>query len=90
MSDKVLIVDYDPFNMESRIAYMCASEKQDTYRVTSSIPELVEQIIGLANKLQVYNVRVNGPLAIMSEIKSKVAECEMTLFSENKITVEGL
>lgn len=90
MNDKVLIIDYEPFNTESRVSLMYAGEKQDAYKIPSNIPELVEQVIGLANKLQVYSVRVRGPLAIMSEIKTKVAECEMRLFSENKITVEGL
>lgn len=90
MSDEVLIVDYDPFNIESRISLMQEGDKKDIYRAPSNIPELAESLIGMANKLKVYSIRVRGPLAIIGEIKSRIAECEMQLFSENKITVEGL
>lgn len=90
MTDAVLIVDYDPFNIDSRVSLMQDGQKQDMYRAPSNVPELAERLVSIANELKVYSIRVRGPLAIMSEVKNKVAEQEMMQYSEHKIIVEGL
>ena len=76
--------------MESRAYVMRENGKEESYVVASSIPELAEKLVNVAKKHQVYNVRVRGPLAIMSEIKRSISIYEMKTYEENKITVEGL
>ncbi len=90
MNDIVIIVDYDPFAMESRAYIMNAGNQEDSYSVESSIPTLAEKLVSMANTHKVYNVKIRGPLAIMYEIKRSIEECEMKTYETNKITVEGL
>lgn len=88
--NNVIIVDYNPFIMESHAYVMRDGKRGESYTVTSDISELSEKLIGIAKEHQVYNVRVRGPFAIMSEIKRSISEYEMKIYEENKITVEGL
>lgn len=90
MTKDVLIIDYDPFNMESRMYVMRDGKNEDKYTVESNIPELSETAVRYAKETGVYNLRIRGPWAIVHEIKRSIAEAEMRTYSENKITVEGL
>lgn len=90
MNPNVLIIDYDPFAMESRIHVIQNGESADKSSVESSIPELTQKVIQYAKECNVYNVKVRGPLAIISEIKRSITKCEMKMYSENKIMVEGI
>lgn len=90
MNPNALIIDYDPFAMESRMHVIRDGQDIERYAVESSIPKLAERIIQYAKESDIYDVKVRGPLAIISEIKRSVAEHEMNTYSENKITVEGI
>lgn len=90
MNDNAIIIDYDPFAMESRAYVMRDGNREESYIVASDISELTEKLVEVAKKHQVYNVRVRGPFAIMGEIKRSISLYEMKTYEENKITVEGL
>ncbi len=90
MNEITIIVDYDPFAMESRAYIMNGGNRQESYAVESDIPALAEKLIYMADTHKVYNIKIHGPLAIMYEIKRAIGECEMKTYETNKITVEGL
>lgn len=84
-----IIIDYDPFAMES-IVSICQEGKREQTNVFSSIEELVDGIIRLAYEHNVYNVKMNGPFAIASEVNKMVKQLEKNQYSENKINVGNL
>lgn len=84
-----IVVDYDPFSMESRF-YCIQGDKRGSYQVASDIPTLVDQIIDMANKTNLYTVKFNAPLVIISEVNKEIKKKELALYSENKITIEGI
>lgn len=84
-----IIVDYNPFAMESRVAIMRNGERGQT-QVYSSVEELTNGIIDLAYGENIYNVKVNGPFSIASEISKMVREYENNQYSINRIIVGNL
>lgn len=84
-----IVVDYDPFAMESRVSIV-QEDSKETVRVCSGIEELSDVLVGFAYGKNVYSIKVSGPLAITSEIKRMVQNCEKNLYSKNQITVEGI
>lgn len=90
MNSTALIVDYDPFAMESRMYVVKDGKHTDRYTITSSIPELAEKLVQYAKELNIYDIKVRGPFAITGEIQRSVAQHEMRTYNENKITMEGI
>lgn len=86
---KALIVDYDPFAMESRVT-LVEDGKRNQIKVASSIESLTEHLVAYSYDNNVYDVRVHAPLAITNEIERQVSTLENTTYSENKIKVEGI
>lgn len=89
MSLDTIIVDYDPFAMESRVS-ICQERKREQTNVFSSIEELANGIIELAYKHNVYDVKMNGPFAIASEVNKMIKQLEKNQYSESKINVGNL
>ena len=90
MSMTAIIVDYDPFAMNSYAHVMRNGDREKQYAVASNVQDLTEKLVAIAKEHQVYDVKIRGPLAIMGEIKRSISEYEMKTYEENKITVEGL
>lgn len=87
--NNALIVSYDPFAMESRVSVMTDGH-QEQVNVCSNISDLASKLITLAYSNNIYNIKVHGPFAILAEIKRTINEYEHNVYSENKITVEGI
>lgn len=88
MSD-ALIIEYNPFDIESKVAIF-KDGKQEYIRVFSSIEELTTGIIRIAYNNSIYDIKVSGPLAVTGEIRKQITENEKSMYSQNKITVEGI
>lgn len=84
-----LLVDYDPFAMESRVSIFAEGERNQV-SVCSDLTELVAQIATLAYEHNVYSVKFHGPFAITGEVRRAIEEYEKNQYSNNKITVEGI
>lgn len=84
-----IIVSYDPFAMESRVTVI-NGELNEQVSVASDIETLAQDLVALAYKYDTYSVKTQAPLAITAEIKRQVNTLENNIYSENKITVEGI
>lgn len=84
-----IIIDYDPFAMESRVSILQDGDREHA-SVYSSLEELVSGVIELAYGHDIYNIKMNGPFAIASEVSRMVKQLERTQYSENKINVGNL
>lgn len=82
-----IIVDYDPFAMESRVNVI-KEGKHEQLGVASSIENLANDLVALTYQYNIYSVKVNAPLATTNEIKRQVNALESTTYSANKIQVE--
>lgn len=88
--NSVFIIEYDAFAKESRISLMQEGVKKHQYNIATSIPELADVVVQFANQHEVYNVKVRAPKPIIEEIQRSIQQSESRLYSNNKITVEGL
>lgn len=84
-----LLVDYDPFAMESRVSIYKEGEREQV-TVCSNLSELTTQLTALAYEHNVYSVKFHGPFAITGEVRRAIEEYEKNLYSENKIVIEGI
>lgn len=89
MSNDFLIIDYSPFSQESKV-FINKDGVKHSVAVSSDISGLAEVLTGLAYSQNVYNIKIHAPLAVTNEISKQVGETESKLYSENKITVEGI
>lgn len=85
----VIVIDYDPFAMESRV-YLMRDEQRDYCVVHSDLNSLASEVIGLAYANNIYEVKTRAPFAVSAELRRQIKEQETTLYSNNKITVEGI
>lgn len=90
MNGNAIIVDYNLFNSDCHIYVMKDGQRGEFCNAPCGVPELIDKLVAMAQQHQIYNIRVNGPFAIMGEIKRAIAEYELHTYNENKITVEGL
>lgn len=84
-----LLVEYDPFAMESRVS-VYKDEGREQVTVCSDINELVSQLATIAYDNDVYSVKFNGPFAVTKELERAIQEYEKNLYSSNKIVIEGI
>ncbi|MCM1324370.1 MAG: hypothetical protein NC218_09420 [Acetobacter sp.] len=88
MTDAI-IIDYDVFAQESRL-YIMKNGERSSSQIASDIHTLASDVIGVAQKTGIYNVKIHAPFAFMSEINRQIKQLEMTTYAENKIMIEGL
>jgi hypothetical protein len=89
MNNDAIIINYDPFAMESSISiYRNGKQQYDT--VSSNLDDLAKRLIGLTHQQDIYSVKVRMPLATTTELKRLISEYELNEYSENKIDVEGI
>lgn len=84
-----IIVNYDPFAMESAV-YILEDGLQKQMKVCSDINGLAETLVGLSYGNNIYSILIHASLAITGEIKNFVRDLEASMYSNNKITVEGI
>lgn len=58
------------------------------YPVASDLNGVVDNILAMTYAHNIFNVKIQAPLAFGSEVQKEVASTEKTLYSENKINVE--
>lgn len=87
--DNAIIVNYDPFAMESAV-YIATDGQQAQIKVCSDINGLAETLVGLSYGHNIYDVKIHAPFATTCEIKRLVNNTEQNMYSENKISVEGI
>ena len=84
-----IIVNYDPFAMESAV-YIVDDGLQKQMKVCSDINGLAEALVGIAYGNGIYSIQVHAPFAITGEINKLVNDLEKNMYSNSKITVEGI
>lgn len=89
MTDNVIIVDYDPFVMESRVT-ICTNGQRKYTKVCSSIDELTTNLIQTAYKENIFQILMNSPFAISSQVSETIKNQEKEQYSYNKIKVGNL
>lgn len=90
MQNNYIVVNYDPFAMESRVSIYSDQKGQRNMQVSSTINELTNAILNLAYSNNSYEVKIHAPAAIVEEIQKEVKECEQKVYSVNKIKIEGI
>lgn len=88
MTDSILI-DYDAFSLTSKL-YVVKNGKRSDYRMASNIESLASEAIWLALQTGIYTVKVHAPSTFVDEISHQIKQCELTMYAENKILVEGI
>ena len=89
MIENAIVVSHDPFAMESRVSIFTGGN-QEQVSVCSEIEELAEKLIALAYQYNTYTVKIHAPFATTNEIKRIVERNEKSLYSNNKINIEGI
>ena len=89
MTNNAIIVNYDPFAMESKVSIF-TNGNQEQVNICSEIGELAEKLIALAYQYNTYAVKIHAPFATTSEIKRAVEQNEKSTYSNNKIDIEGI
>lgn len=87
--NNAIIVNYDPFTLESR-ATIINGDEHEIQIVSSNVEELSRSLVILAYKHDIYNIKTHAPLAVTTEVKRRVNEFENNAYSANKITIEGI
>ncbi len=89
MIQDALIVDYDPFALESRV-YTYKDGNRGQSSVYSSVEELANELVALAYQENIFYVKVNGPFMVQGQLNRLIKEQEQKEYSVNKINVGGL
>lgn len=84
-----IIVNYDPFAMESSV-YIAEDGQQQQVKVCSTIEGLADALVGFAYGKNIYDIKVHAPFMTTNEIRNLVSSTEQNIYSNNKITVEGI
>lgn len=84
-----IIVAYDPFALESKVTVI-HDDLNEQVSIASDIESLSQNLVALAYKYDIYDIKAHAPFAVTSEIKRQVNMLESKNYSENKITVEGI
>ena len=88
MNDAIIIT-YNPYEIESSVSIF-RDGTQEFSSVYSDTQRLANDIIGLAYKNNIYEVKIHGPFSIEDEIREQINKSEQSMYSQNKITVEGI
>lgn len=84
-----LVVDYDPFAMESRVSIV-QDGKHEQVKVDSSIESLIESLVAYSYDNNIFDIKIHAPYAITGEIERQVRSLENLTYAKNKIKVEGI
>ena len=83
----MLIIDYDPFVMESRIIIVENGQRKFA-GVSSDVSELARELPTYCDKFNQYNVKFHAPVGAFYELKLQFEKKKKTTYAENKINLE--
>lgn len=86
----MILITYSPFTAESQVYIIENDTIKTKVYSPSTIEGLTDSILALSQANNVYEVKVQAPMHFIGEIKRSVEQKETALYSENKITVEGI
>lgn len=86
MKEDMILIDYDPFAMESR-AHIVENGRQSIIGVTSDLPGLSDEILNYCQQYNQYNVKFHAPIGIYYELKRQLEAKEKDLYGANKINL---
>lgn len=86
--DKVIIIDHNPFAAESAFYVLEDGQMNKQYAVASSLDGVVDNVLAIAYSNDIYNVKIQAPLAFANEVIKDVTEAESAIYSNNKINIE--
>lgn len=86
MKEDMILIDYDPFVMESR-AHIVENGKQSIIGVSSNLNELSGQIIGYCQQYNQYNVKFHAPIGTYYELKRQLEKMEKDTYGVTKINL---
>lgn len=66
-----IVVSYDPFAKESRVMIMGDGGKTQV-DVCSNLDELITQIMDLAYKYDIYDIKFHAPPMIVEEVSNRI------------------
>lgn len=81
----MIILAYDPFTFESRIAII-EGEYIHYVNVSSEIDEAVDNLISIAYENNIFDVQIAGPFRVAEKIKELIKEKDPS----NKIIIKEL
>lgn len=82
----MIIVDYSPFDQESR-AYILDDEGKMAARIATNMQSLIAGIQELADNYNDYEIKVNAPVGFVNEIAMQLTT---TNYAEKKFNVERI
>ena len=86
MKEDMILIDYDPFCMESR-AHVVENGIQSIIGVSSNLEDLADQIFNYCQQYNQYNVKFHAPIGIYYELKRQLETKEKDLYGANKINL---
>lgn len=84
-----ILVDYDPFAMESRLVLIKNGE-HEYKQTTSDLEQLSRNVTNLCYNSNIFIVKVSAPFKISSVLTKFIQEIESKEYSNNKIEVEEI
>lgn len=87
--NNAIIVNYDPFAMKSDI-YVITDGEQYRAHVSSDMRRLADDLIRIAYGRNIYSIKVNASSTTIEEIKKLVSNFEQNMYSNNRISIEGI
>lgn len=82
----MIIVDYSPFDQESR-AYILDDEGKMAARIATNMQNLIAGIQELADNYNDYEIKVNAPVGFVNEIAMQLTT---TNYTEKNFNVERI
>ena len=87
MNQDMLVIDYDPFAMESRVIIIEDGQRASV-GVSSDMNQLPKELISYCQQYNLYNVKFHAPVGTFYELKRQLDEEEKNVYGENKIKLE--
>lgn len=92
MTDSVIVIDYDPFAMESRISkYQDGKMQYDL--VSSDLEEIGTSVTKLAHTTGIFSVKIHAPFRVTDELTNIIQKYENNISeysNEPKIEIEEI
>lgn len=87
MSQDMLVVDYDPFAMDSRVLVLQDGERA-VLNTCSDLPELSQALLNYSREYKISQMKIHAPVNFFYELQRMVQEEELNLYNENIINME--
>lgn len=82
----MLVIKYDPFSLDSTV-YILRDGQQQLTTIRSNASTFASNIAAIANKTNIFSVKIDAPSSVVEEIKQQLTT---TNYTKQKIEVEGI